>query len=236
MAEARSCRWVPSPQSNRRRSPPRRTSSEGAPRKAVGMEPDVPRKTRSRSTPQVWTAPRAARRLVMRTVVSHASHMGFTLEDFGEEYAATVLEWVGSADDALDWAEAPFLRVGPELLEEWHAQRGIVPCVGRLGGELCAYGQIWEDQVEREAEVSRVLVKPELRRQGVGRSFVALLGVEARRRGFGVVVARIARRNRAGYACFRAAGFSRVSPEDEAERNLDEAEDHTWMRFDGPRA
>jgi len=168
--------------------------------------------------------------------MSDASRVGLALDDFSEEHSATLLGWVLSADDALDWAEAPFLRVGPELLEEWHAQRGIVPCIARLRGELCAYGQVWEDQVEREAEIARVLVKPELRGQGIGQSFVALLGLEARRRGFGLVVARIARRNRGGYACFRAAGFARLSPEDEAERNLDEAEEHVWMRFDGPRA
>src|SRR5215467_10564354 len=45
-----SCRWVPSAQSNRRRSPPRRTRTAVAARDAVGALPEVPRKTMSRST------------------------------------------------------------------------------------------------------------------------------------------------------------------------------------------
>ena len=44
-------------------------------------------------------------------------------------------------------------------------------------------------------------------------------------------MARIARRNRAGYACFHGAGFTRLSAEDEAALNLDEPEEYVWMRF-----
>src|SRR3954469_3983101 len=44
-----SWRCVPSPQSKSRRSPPRRTSSAGSPRRAVGAEPAVPAKKSERS-------------------------------------------------------------------------------------------------------------------------------------------------------------------------------------------
>src|SRR4051812_26931165 len=47
--ERTSWRCVPSPQSNRMRSPPRRTSSAGRPRRAVGAEPAVPAKNSDRS-------------------------------------------------------------------------------------------------------------------------------------------------------------------------------------------
>src|SRR3954454_20302897 len=42
-------RCVPSPQSKSRRSPPRRTSSAGSPRRAVGADPAVPAKKSERS-------------------------------------------------------------------------------------------------------------------------------------------------------------------------------------------
>src|SRR5438477_2435226 len=48
--ERSSWRCVPSAQSNRSRSPPRRTRIAAGARCAVGIDPDVPRKTRSRST------------------------------------------------------------------------------------------------------------------------------------------------------------------------------------------
>lgn len=156
------------------------------------------------------------------------------VSDFRQGHARTVLGWVRSATDALGWADVPFLRVGPQVLEGWHAERGVVPCVAWLEGELCAYGQVWEDHMEREAEVARLIVAPELRGRGVGRTFARLLGTEARRRGFDVVLARTARRNRAAFACFRGAGFERLSTVDEAAMNLDQSEDYVWLQFVPP--
>ena len=53
--ERTSWRWVPSPQSNSSRSPPRRTSVAGRPRRALGAEPAVPRKRTSRSMGPILT-------------------------------------------------------------------------------------------------------------------------------------------------------------------------------------
>jgi ribosomal protein S18 acetylase RimI-like enzyme len=157
--------------------------------------------------------------------------MNLTLGDFRDEHAETILGWVQSAEDALAWAEVPFLRIGPPVLAAWHAERGIVPCVAWLGGELCAYGQVWEDHAEREAEVTRIIVAPELRGRGVGRTFARSLAGEATRRGFGIVLARTTRPNRAAFACFRAAGFARVDRVDEVAMNADQSEDYVWLQF-----
>lgn len=153
------------------------------------------------------------------------------LGDFQAEQAETILGWVTSAEDALGWAETPFLRIRPELLDEWHAQPGIVPCVGWLGTELCAYGHVWEDHVEREAEIGRVIVAPQRRRQGLGGAFAALLAGEATRRGFPVVLARTIRANRAAFACYRSAGFVRMDREDEVAMNFDQTEDYVWLQY-----
>src|SRR5262245_20669819 len=166
--------------------------------------------------------------------MSKPAEIDLVLGDFQEEHAETILEWVRSADDALGWAEAPFLRVGPDVLEGWHAERGIVACVAWLGGQLCAYGQVWEDPVERGAEIGRGVVAPALRGRGIGRSFARLLAIEATRRGFGLVLARTIRRNRAGFACFRAAGFVRMDRADEVAMNADQSEDYVWLQFVPP--
>ena len=47
--ERSSWRCVPSPQSNSSRSPPRRTSTAGSPRRGLGTEPPVPAKNSERS-------------------------------------------------------------------------------------------------------------------------------------------------------------------------------------------
>lgn len=156
---------------------------------------------------------------------------GLRLADFESEHAETIVGWVESAEVALGWAETPFLRVRRELLETWHAQPGIVPCVGWLGDELCAYGHVWEDHAEREAEIGRVIVAPSRRRQGIGRAFVSLLAAEARRRGFETVLARTPRINRAAFACYRSAGFERMRREDEVAMNLDQSEDYVWLEL-----
>jgi ribosomal protein S18 acetylase RimI-like enzyme len=153
--------------------------------------------------------------------------------DFREEDAAIVVGWVQSAGESLAWASVPFLRLGPEILEEWHAQPGVVPCVGLLDGKLCAYGQVWEDHAEDEAELARVIVAPEARGRGVGRSFVALLAAEARRRGFRSIVTRVVRGERAAFATYRGAGFVRVDRDEETSLNLDQDHDFVWMRL-GP--
>jgi GNAT superfamily N-acetyltransferase len=154
-----------------------------------------------------------------------------SLGDFRTDDAATVLGWVQSAGESLNWASVPFLRLAPAVLEEWHSQAGIVPCVGLIGGELCAYGQVWEDRDEGEAELARVIVAPEWRGQGVGRMFIALLATEARRRGFVTIVTRIVRGERAGFAAYRAAGFVRVDQATEAALNLDQDRDYVWLRL-----
>jgi ribosomal protein S18 acetylase RimI-like enzyme len=168
--------------------------------------------------------------------VSKGEAVELTLGDFQAEHVDTILGWVESADDALGWAETPFLRIRPDLLEEWHAQPGIVPCVGFLGDELCAYGHVWEDHTEREAEIGRVIVAPERRRQGVGRRFAALLADEATRRGFQVVLARTIRANRAAFSCYRAAGFVRMDREDEVAMNFDQTDDYVWLQYAPTRA
>src|SRR3954453_17174237 len=66
--ERTSWRCVPSPQSNRMRSPPRRTSSAGRPRRAVGAEPAVPAKDRERSI-AVCGRPERSRAAVLLAVV-----------------------------------------------------------------------------------------------------------------------------------------------------------------------
>jgi len=158
--------------------------------------------------------------------------VNLVLGDFREEHAEAVAGWVQSAEEALGWASVPFLRLRPAVLAEWHAEPGVVPCVGLLDGTLCAYGQVWEDRDEDEAELAKVIVAPDLRGRGIGRAFVALLADEARRRGFPEVMLRVARGNRAAFACYQGAGFVRVSPQEEAAFNDDQPQHYVWMRLE----
>jgi ribosomal protein S18 acetylase RimI-like enzyme len=163
--------------------------------------------------------------------VSAYGLLDLVLEDFSADHAETVVGWARSADEALRWAEVPFLRLAPDVLELWHAQPSVVPCVGLLGERLCAYGLIVEEPAARAAEVSRVIVAPELRGQGIGPAFASLLAAEARRRGLASVFARTLRANRPAFDCYRDAGFVRVPREDEVALNIGKAEDYVWLEL-----
>jgi len=168
--------------------------------------------------------------------VSAYGLLDLVLEDFSFDHAETVLGWVRSADEALRWAEVPYLRLATDVLDAWHAQPSVVPCVGLLGEELCAYGLIVEEPAARAAEVSRVIVSPEVRGHGIGPAFASLLAAEARRRGFTSVFARTLRANRAAFDCYRDAGFVRVQREDEVALNIGKAEDYVWLELAQSRA
>jgi len=60
-----------------------------------------------------------------------------TLRDFREDDAATIVGWVESAAESLAWASVPFLRLTPEILDDWHALPGVVIRVVR--GERAAF-------------------------------------------------------------------------------------------------
>ena len=205
---------MPSPQSNSSRSPPRRTRSDGGAAEARSASSPTCPGRRGRDPRRKYGRLRRPRAGVDSIrAVSEAMPVDLALEDFREEHAATVLGWVRSADDALSWAEAPFLRVGPALFEEWHAQPGVVPCVGMLGGvHLRLRPGLGGSGRARGRDRSRDRGGPSCARQGVGRAFVLLLAAEARRRGFRVVLRedRPARTAPATPVSTRA-GFSRLT-------------------------
>ncbi|HEX3453123.1 MAG TPA: GNAT family N-acetyltransferase [Gaiellaceae bacterium] len=157
--------------------------------------------------------------------------MDLALGDFRDEHGETVVGWVRSATESLTWSSVPFLRLDTAVLDEWHAQPGVVPCVAMVGDELCAYGQVLEDHSEDEAEVTRVIVAPDRRGQGVGQAFARLLAEEARRRGFSSIFARAVRGDRVTFACYDAAGFVRMTWAEEASLNVDQDQEYVWLRF-----
>src|SRR6185436_7631063 len=90
------------------------------------------------------------------------------LEPFSPADATAVAGWVTSLEEASRWASMTSL---PEAatFERWHADPDVFPFVGREAGVLVAYGEIWEDREEEEAELARLLVAPGARGRGLGR-------------------------------------------------------------------
>jgi ribosomal protein S18 acetylase RimI-like enzyme len=151
------------------------------------------------------------------------------LVSFEPEHASVVAGWVRTPEEAARWAS---LRALPDAgaFERWHAEPGVRPFVLVEAGRPAGYGEVWEDPGEGEAELARIVVDPRARGRGVGRTLVRLLAREARRAGVAEVWLRVAPDNLPAIACYRAAGFSRADPDEEASFNERQPVGYVWMR------
>jgi ribosomal protein S18 acetylase RimI-like enzyme len=118
--------------------------------------------------------------------------------------------------------------------ELWHADPDVVPFVGREGGALVAYGEIWEDRDEDEAELARLLVAPGARGCGLGRWLARSLADEAHARGFADVWLRVVPANEPALRAYAAAGFVAATTDEERAFNARQPIAYRWLR-DGTR-
>jgi ribosomal protein S18 acetylase RimI-like enzyme len=153
------------------------------------------------------------------------------LTAFTDGHAQTVLAWVRSREELEAWASRTDFPLEPSVFAQWHADPDVHPYVFEESGELRAYGEVWEDAEEGEAELGRIIVAPEARGRGVGRRFAGMLAEEAVRRGFDEVWLRVLPTNAPALACYRAAGFGRASPEEEERWNHGQPRTYVWMRL-----
>ena len=153
-----------------------------------------------------------------------------TLRAFKLGDGRTVLMWVTSDDEARRWASLPARPMSLEIFDRWHAEPGVRPYLFEISGVAVAYGEIWEDPDEDEAELARLIVDPGRRGQGVGRALARALLAEARRLGWADVWLRVAPGNAPALRAYAAAGFARTNAGDEAAFNVCQPEAFVWMR------
>ena len=158
-----------------------------------------------------------------------------SLEPFRPADAATILDWVRSPAEMEAWASLVDAELEPGLFERWHRDPDVHPHVLTPSGRLSAYGEVWEDREEDEAELAGLIVDPSCRGQGVGRTLVTLLAGVARGRGFEDIWVRVVPTNAPALACYRGAGFVRTGPAQAAEFNRGHPRDDIWMRLTAAR-
>ncbi len=105
--------------------------------------------------------------------------MTYTLTPFTPDSAGLVAGWSTSADEADMWcsrAEHPFPA---EVVAGWATKPDVAAYLLLAEGEPVAYGEVWSDEDEDEAELARLIVAPAARGRGVGRALTAALVANA---------------------------------------------------------
>jgi ribosomal protein S18 acetylase RimI-like enzyme len=156
--------------------------------------------------------------------------MTYTLTPFTPDRAGLVAGWSTSADEADMWcsrAEHPFPA---EVVAGWAAQPDVAAYLLLAEGEPVAYGEVWSDEEEDEAELARLIVAPAARGRGVGRALTAALVANA---GYENVFLRVRPDNTVALATYRGAGFEDVAAELQAEWNAPQPRPYAWLHYTG---
>lgn len=148
---------------------------------------------------------------------------------FDPRKAKTVAGWVRSSAEASNWcgkAEFPF---PPATVANWSGQDDVTAYLLVDDKQRAvAYGEVWSDDEEDEAELARLIVDPDRRGKGIGRALVTELVVAA---GFEDIFMRVVPHNEAALACYRAAGFDDVDAALAAQWNEPQPVDYVWLRY-----
>lgn len=139
------------------------------------------------------------------------------LVPFVPAMAAAVAAWHTPADE-----------VTAAVVERWSTTEDVTSYAVMLNAELVGYGELWLDEEEAEVELARLVVAPEHRGRGLGRWLVDELTRLARPQQ-PTVFLRLRPDNVAALRCYLAAGYARLSPEDELEWNKGQPVEYAWM-------
>jgi len=150
---------------------------------------------------------------------------------FDPSSAPTVAGWASSADEASAWcarAEYPFPA---DVVAAWHEQPDVTAyLLVDEDDRPVAYGEVWSDDEEDEAELARLIVDPSRRSEGFGQR---LVGELVRRAGYDDIFMRVVPTNHRALACYRRAGFVDVEEALAKQWNEPQPIEYAWLSYAG---
>ncbi|GAA1639424.1 GNAT family N-acetyltransferase [Catellatospora bangladeshensis] len=141
--------------------------------------------------------------------------------------AAVVAGWAGTADECRRWCSRD--EVTAETVTGWAAEPDVTAYLLVEGDETVAYGELWLDEEEGEAELARLIVAPAHRGRGLGRRLVSELTARARDH-HPEVFMRVHPDNTAALRCYTGAGYQHVPQELADEWNRVQPVPYVWLR------
>lgn len=150
------------------------------------------------------------------------------VERFEISDAALVAGWATPGAETRRWCGLD--RVDADTVVAWAAATDVEACIGidDRSPSPVAYGEVWFDEDEDEAELAHLIVPASARGRGIGRSFVESLVAKAHAR-HPVATLRVVPDNAPAIRCYAAAGFERAAPADEAAWNAGQPRAYVWM-------
>ena len=153
---------------------------------------------------------------------------GPTLVPYDGSCAASVVSWCAASPFSREWV--PSGATDPDaVLAGWHTDPDISGYLLLRDGVPVAYGELWVEVDEDEAELAHLVVDPALRRQGLGRALANELDSTARAFGVANVFLRVHPDNEVGIACYTSVGFVPVSDAEETAFNAGQPAAYRWM-------
>jgi ribosomal protein S18 acetylase RimI-like enzyme len=147
------------------------------------------------------------------------------------EGAREVVAWCAASPYSREWVPAG--ASDPDaVLAGWHTDPDSSGHVLLRGGLPVAYGELWVEADEDEAELAHLVVDPAQRRQGLGRALATELVAAARALPVSHLFLRVHPDNAVAIACYATVGFVPVGAEDEAEFNAGQPAAYRWMRHE----
>ncbi len=154
---------------------------------------------------------------------------GPTLAPYDGSCADRVVSWCAASPFSREWVPAGV--TDPDaVLAGWHTDPDITGHLLFRGGVPVAYGELWVEAEEDEAELAHLVVDPALRRQGLGRALALELTTCARALGLANVFLRVSPDNLVGIGCYKTVGFVAVSAGEEDAFNVGQPARYHWMR------
>jgi ribosomal protein S18 acetylase RimI-like enzyme len=150
------------------------------------------------------------------------------LKPFHPSQASAVSSWATNRGDVNRWCGYRGTRVPVETIIGWSRASDVRAFGLHQGGELIAYGELWLDAEEKEVEIARVIVAPVQRSRGRGRLLVKALA-EIAKESYPDIFMRVHPDNAAALRSYAAAGFRRVTGDQEAKWNVIQPVHYAWL-------
>jgi len=131
----------------------------------------------------------------------------YEIRPFNTVDAETVAHWASTDEDVWRLTGERDSQLTPDTVLAWRWEMHFCFTL-RYDGDLVAYADVLEDDVDNDIEIQHLLVAPDFRSVGVGRAMLArVCAFIAEARPYAEVWMRVGRDNEPGARCATASGF-----------------------------